>query len=310
MHDLPQEDRFFGAPSDSPYWNESVWFSLSIPERHIHGAIQYYFRPNMNMLNGGPFVWDPSGTNTWDCLYYNWSHLQALPAGAQKFDMRANNSLAVKVLEPLQRYAISYDNDDFQLDLEWRAIGPVHELKSSDATSRAAQKFHMEQPGRMVGSMRRDGEQFAIDCFSMRDTSYGPRSYSSAVGGYFWGISGDRAFHAIVKGEGAEQTSIGGFIWRDGQLASLVSGTRRVLEYGRYGPRRVEFRATDQLGRSMVAHGELDDGFIFTGYTDHTVVWSLLRWEWDGTELWGDSQEFCSSLRFRRIARGDIRLGV
>ncbi len=310
MQPLPQADRFYDHPSDDPYWNESVWFSFSIPEQRKHGAIQYYFRPNMRMLNGGPFLWDPSGTNTWDCIYYNWSHLQALPEGAKKFDMRANNSLTVRVLEPLARYAIAYDYEDFQLDLEWRAIGPIHELKSSDPGQRATQKFHMEQPGRMVGTFRRDGEVFAVDCFSMRDTSYGPRNYaSSASGGYFWGIAEGMAFHAIAKGEGATQTVIGGFLWKDGEMVSLASGSRRVLEYGRFGPRRVLFEATDQRGRTVSAIGNIDEGFIFTGYTDHTVVWSLSQWQCDGKTLWGDNQEFCPSLRFRRIARGDIALG-
>jgi len=310
MKELPQADRFFDDPSDNPYWNESVWFSFSIPEQHKHGFIQYYFRPNMGMLNGGPVMWDATGTNTWDCLYYNWSHLQALPPGVKKFDMTANNSLSVKVMEPLTCYTIHYDNDDFQMDLEWQAIGPTHELKSKDPGQQATQKFHMEQPGRMAGTICRDGETMAIDCFSMRDTSYGPRDYSStASGGYFWGIAADSAFHAIAKGEGREQNVIGGFLWRDGQLASLISGTRRVEEYATFGPKRVVFDATDQLGRTITVTGKIDNGFVFTGYTDHTVVWSLLEWDWDGITHWGDNQEFCPALRFRRIARGDLKLG-
>ena len=61
-----------------------MWFSVSIPERRIHGMIQYYFRPNMGMLNGGPALWDPQAYQ-WNCLHTNWSHLQAMPAGAEKF---------------------------------------------------------------------------------------------------------------------------------------------------------------------------------------------------------------------------------
>ena len=310
MRDLPQPDRLFGNPGANPYWNESVWFSFSIPDQRKHGFIQYYFRPNMGMLNGGPAMWDSSGTQPWNCLYYNWSHLQAVPAGAGKFDMTACNSLSVKVLKPLTRYAIGYDNEDFFLDLEWVAIGPLHELKSRDPGQQAAQKYHMEQPGRMSGIVRRDGKEYAVDCYSMRDTSYGPRVYSSVSnGGYFWGIAADSAFHAIAKGEGRTQDIIGGFLWRDGQLASLASGARRVDEYGRYGPRRVSLEARDERGRTITATGSIDEGLIFTGYTDRTVVWSLLEWDVEGVTHWGDNQEFCSSLRFRRIARGDIELG-
>jgi hypothetical protein len=127
---LPQADRFSDDRTDDPYWNESVWFSISKPEERLHGLIQYYFRPNMGMLNGGPVLWDPSGTWQWNCLYYNWAHLQASPAGAAKFDMTAYNSLSVKVLEPLKTYAIRYNKDGLELDCMWQAIGPVHELKT------------------------------------------------------------------------------------------------------------------------------------------------------------------------------------
>jgi len=309
MSELPQADRFYEGRDDNPYWNESVWFSVSKPEDHLHGLIQYYFRPNMGMLNGGPVLWDPSGTFSWNCLYYNWSHLQALPAGAGKFDMTARNSLSVKVLEPLTRYAIRYDKEGLEMDLLWQAIGPMHELNTGDPGQQQTARFHVEQPGRMSGTIRLDGREILIDCFSMRDTSYGPRDYESlATGGYFWGIAADSSFHAIAMGE-AEQRVIGGFIWQNGELSSLVSGTRRITDFGRYGPSRVLFEATDKLGRTITATGEIDEGLIFTGYTDHTVIWSLTRWDWDGVEHWGDNQEFCPAVRFRKIARGELALG-
>ncbi len=310
MHDLPQADRFSEDRSDNPYWNESVWFSISKPEEKIHGFVQYYFRPNMGMLNGGPVLWDPSGTYQWNCLYYNWAHLQAMPAGAEKFNMTARNSLTVKVLEPLKSYAIGYDKDGVKMDLVWEAIGPVHELKTGDAGQQKTARFHIEHPGRMKGTIRIDEREIAIDCFSMRDTSFGPRDYEAlASGGYFWGIAANSSFHAIAMGEGHEQKIIGGYIYKDGELSSLVSGTRKVVEFGKHGPRRVIFEATDKLGRSMTATGRLDDGLVFTGYTDHTVVWSLIEWDWDGVQHWGDNQEFCSLVRFRDIARGVIPAG-
>ena len=319
MTQLPKADRFgadkFGpGRTDSPYWNESVWFSVSIPERRMHGLIQYYFRPNMGMLNGGPVLWDPSGQFQWNCLYYNWSHLQGVTPGAEKFDMTARNSLSVKVIEPLQRYAILYDKEGFALDLMWEAGGPVHELITGDPGQKATAGFHIEQPGRMKGTIRRHGEEFAVDCHSMRDTSYGAREYESlASGGYFWGIADGSSFHALCMspgdGLGREANCIGGYIMRGGEMASLVSGQRTVLEFGQFGPSKVRFEGTDTLGRSMMATGTIDPGLVFTGYTDHTVVWSLAEWDWDGVTHWGDNQEFKPAEPFRQIARGELRLG-
>jgi hypothetical protein len=313
--DLSIADYFGEGRDDNPYWNESVWFSFSIPERRIHGSIQYYFRPNMGMLNGGPNMWDPSGTYQWNCLYYNWSHLQALPTGAQKFDMQARNSLRVKMLEPLRRYKIDYDKEGFEMDLIWEAIGPCHELHTGDPGQQATAKFHIEQPGRMKGTIRRHGEVFPIDCFSMRDTSYGAREYESlASGGYFWGISENSTFHALCMTTagtyGREARCVGGFIWMNGELGSLVSGKRTVLEYGQFGPSKFVFEAKDKLGRTMAATGTIDPGLVFTGYTDHTVIWSLAEWDWDGVKHWGDNQEFSPAEPFRQMARGEIKLGA
>ena len=310
MQTLSAPDKFYPSPSDNPYWNESVWFSITIPELRLHGFIQYYFRPNMGLLNGGPVLWDPTGHQVWNCRYYNWSQLQACPPGAEKFNMQANNSLSVEVVETMQHYRIGYDFENLKLDLHWHAIAPMHQLRSKDPGQHATQKFHMEQAGHMQGTMVLDGKEYAIDCYSMRDTSYGPRDYSfSSNGGYFWGISQHSAFHAIVKGEGPQQHVIGGFIWQDGELASLDSGYRHVERYSDLGPERVRIAMRDQLGREMTATGKLDPGFIFTGYSDHTVLWSLLEWDWDGVRHWGDNQEFCPALTFRRIARGDINPG-
>ncbi len=309
MTDASQIDRFCDQISDHPHWNESVWFSISIPEQRKHGFIQYYFRPNQNLLNGGPVLWDQSGTQVWNCLHYNWSHLQAIPAAAEKFNMTAPNSLSVKILEPGNRYHITYDNDGLMMDLQWQAIAPFHELKSKTKTQQAAQKFHMEQAGRMTGTVQLNGVEYPIDCFSMRDTSYGPRVFDkSSIGGYFWGIAENSAFHAIAKGTGNVHDVIGGFIWQDGQLASLKEGTRTVEEFGPYGPKRVVFDAVDEQGRPIHATATIDDGLIFTGYTDRTVVWSLTEWDWNGIKHWGDNQEFCNTQRFRSIARGETRL--
>ncbi len=272
--------------------------------------IQYYFRPGMGMLNGGPVLWDNQRRFQWDCLYYNWSHLQVLPEGAQKFNMKARNSLSCRVIEPSAKYRIEYDKDGFIMDLTWTAIGPIHELKTGDSGQQATARFHIEQPGRMTGTIRRGGEEYVIDCFSMRDASYGRREYDSlACGGYFWGIGETRAFHAIAMGAGREACSIGGFIWKDGEMASLVSGRREVVQWGQFGPREVRWEATDALGRSMVVTGEIDEGLVFTGYTDHTVHWSLVRWDWEGSEMWGDNQEFSPTERFRQIARGEVAIG-
>ena len=310
MTGLSAADHFSACPSESPYWNENCWFSLSVPKRRIHGIVHYFFRPNMNSLNGGPVLWDQSGLWQWNCLYYDWSHLQGIPQGAQKYNVTARNSLKVSVLEPLQRYKIDYDRDGFVMDMEWQAAGPCHSLETGDADQAKTAAFHFEQPGRMKGTIHRNGEENAIDCWSMRDGSSGP--YDTEVwpkGGYFWGIGAGGSFNTLCIGGKRENATMGGFLLRDGQMAALASGKRTVLEYGAFGPSRVAFEAVDTLGRAIKASGTIDPGLVHTGYTDHTIVWSLLEWQVAGETWWGDNQEFYPSEYFRRLARGEVRLG-
>lgn len=310
MADLPRPDRFSEHPTSNPYWNENVWFSVSIPERRIHGLIQYCFRPNMGLQIGGPVLWDASGTSQWNCLYYDWSHLQAMPTGVEKFDMRVRNSLQVKVLEPLTRYKIDYDKDGFVLDLVWEAVGPHHLMESSDPTQQAAAAFHFEQPGRMKGVIRRHGESFQVDCWSMRDGSSGPYDADfNTIGGYFWGIGEGASFLALCMGEARETAAVGGYLMFDNIPSTIAFGKRTILEYGAHGPSRVAFEATDKLGRSIRATAVIDPGLVFTAYTDHTVIWSLTEWDVEGKPFWGDNQEFHPAETFRRIARGEIKLG-
>ncbi len=311
MPTLPPADRFADKISADPFWNESVWFSIAKPDEKINGIIHYYFRPNMNMLNGGPILWTPENNFFWNCLYHNWAHLQPIPPAAEKFNMTARNSLSVKVLEPLTRYSIAYDNIGCKIELLWEAIGPMHELRSGDPEQESKARFHIEQPGRLKGTIWLGEREIPIDCLSMRDASSGPREYNNVVasGSYFWGIAPESCFHAITMGEGPERKLMGGFIWKDGVMSSLVSGKRSAVEFGRYGPSRVVVEATDKLGRTVTINGKVEQGLIHTGYTTHTVVWSLTEWEWDGITHWGEHQEFQSAEKFRGIARGDIPLG-
>ena len=147
MTALPQADRFCANRTNDPYWNESAWFSFSIPERKIHGLIYYFFRPNMNLLMGGPAMWDPSGACSWNCLYFDWHHIQPIPPAAEKFHFTAPNSLAVEVVEPLQVYDIHYDSNGFKLDLTWTAVAAPHhflgmEIEATGAS--ADNRLHLE----------------------------------------------------------------------------------------------------------------------------------------------------------------------
>ncbi len=307
--ELSDIDQFCSSPTDDPYWNESCWFQFSIPEKKINGFFYYFFRPNMNLLVGGPAMWDDSGVNSYDCLYYDWQHLQAIPQGAQKFNFKAQNGLAVELLEPRKKYHLLYDRNGFQLDLIWTAISEPHDFAGLEEQTSGAtgHRLHLEQCGRITGKISYQGETYDVDSYSLRDTSFGVRHFGQVMrGSYFSGIaSPDLAFHTLTMGGDGEQKVVGGFLIKDGTMASLVGGTRRVIEEGKYTPAVFEFEMEDTLGRTLALTARSSSHLVFTGYPDVPAVWSYLEWETEGQKgLLGDLQEFYPIKEFRARLRG------
>ena len=102
-----------------------------------------------------------------------------------------------------------------------------------------------------------------------------------------------------------EADCIGGYIMRTARWQAWSRAGARCWNRASTARPGSPFEGTDTLGRTMPATGTIDPGLIFTGYTDHSVVWSLAEWDWDGVTHWGDNQEFSPAERFRLIARGE-----
>src|SRR2546423_6194252 len=80
----PEDDSFHDGQGD-PYWNESAYFTFVIPERKIDGLIYFWHRPTMNLSSAIVALWDPSGAETYDCLFYDFTPFNALPRDADMF---------------------------------------------------------------------------------------------------------------------------------------------------------------------------------------------------------------------------------
>ena len=240
----------------------------------------------MNLLMGGPILWDGSGANSWDCLYYDWHHFQTIPEGAEKFDFRSHTSLDVRVEEPQRQYRLRYDQPDFKLDLEWKGIEPPHHFLGMEieATGMSAEnRMHLEQMGRGTGWLELRGERMQVDCYALRDSSWGVRQMDGVKrGSYFWAIhDDDNAFHAQVMGEGDEMRVVGGFLKLDGVTASLCGGNRLVTEMGEVTPHLFDLRLEDTTGRTLDVKARSCSDLMVNFYPRVQVVWSLLEADFD-----------------------------
>jgi hypothetical protein len=102
---------------------------------------------------------------------------------------------------------------------------------------------------------------------------------------------------------GTTEQIVSGWYMKDGIKGDLVSGTRRCIGRSPDGlPLREVLAATDNLGRTLHAEGELTTWFKFTLYSDWLDIFSLTKWAFDGREVWGESQDYLLFRQFRKLA--------
>jgi hypothetical protein len=293
-------DESFHAAGNDPEWCESGWFGFTIPERSINGFVYYFHDVRTGVSGGGPALWDPSGEEVYDCLFYDWRWRQP-PTGPLDFgDFTLPNSLRHEVIEPLQRYRLTYAALGLDLQLEWTALMKPHVL--GDASP---EHCHFDQPGRIRGAAMLNGERLEVDCYSMRDRTWGPpRPGARRAWDYLWAIAGDDAhWHAITMAsrEPGVDKVLGGYLMRDGQLGELVSGVRRVVERRSGAPLRVVLDASDDRGRDLHAEGQVRTALRWLGWPGRLTFWTLTDWRWDDVQGFGEDQEFFARERVRDL---------
>lgn len=316
---VPADDLFHhrdpGALNNTdPLWNESLYFSFSVPERDINGFVYCFHRPNIGLSCGGPALWDSSGSTSWNCLYYDWNWLQALPADAEATTFQLESSMAVRAEEPLTRYAMSYDRNGFALNLEWTAAIEPHGMSVAGSMEQTG-NGHYEQHGRIRGTVQLDGSTHEINCWSLHDRSWGPRRLGLMPGGnYSWAAADDGSawhavgFHPELDGANAYRDEIiGGYLYRDSSIADLVSGNRNIIDRDSQGrPIEVIIEAKDALGRELHAEGRLLNWLDFNGYPDQMSIFGGALWRYDGQLAQGEDWTFYPLPEARRVARSHL----
>lgn len=298
--DPAAHDGAFHAASDDPEWAESGCFAISVPERDINGFLYFFHDVRSGMSGGGPALWDPTGEMPHDCLFYDWRWRQP-PTGSIAFDdFTLPNSLGHQVIEPGRRHRLTYRQLGLELAVEWTALMPPHHLgPPSDAAG------HFDQPGRMTGRLSLDGAEHDIDCFSMRDRTWGPhRAGAARSGDYLWAIaSPDDHWHALAMESRAPDVDrvVGGYLFAGGRLGELVSGERRVFMRHDRAPAQVVLEATDEYGRALHAEGRVRTALRWLGWPGRLTYWTLTDWSWNGVRGWGENQEFHARERVRRL---------
>jgi hypothetical protein len=324
-------DLGFRPRTADPWWNESSFMTLRIPETGLMGVLYYYFRPNQNTAMGGPILFDASGSELSTCLHNGWDWNMPIPDGANMFDFALDNGFGSRTLKPEHSYAFTYDGPGCSFELTFTASVPPlvltaahrHDLSVYFAAGEDDRgPGHYDQVGLASGRIEVGGRTIEVsDAPGVRDRSWGPRRMLSNTprprGSYLYGQAGpDHAFQATVLSPHptdqdpvvgvVDQVHSGAYI-RDGIIGALVSGSRRVTGRGPDGHIREQvLDAVDEHGRTLHAEGTVVHGLRWPGiYGDIMAFWSYATWELDGhPEVPGEDQEFFTSRGFRRFLLG------
>ncbi len=283
---------------------ETQYFGFCIPEKHIHGYAYLWHHANLRVVSGGLFVWQghkPTVTHSELCDYRNFMSDAVLRDDLRSY--RLDNGYGVDVLEPLKRHRLTYvdPNRPNSVSLEYEAVSPA--VMFGDGN-------HFEQAMRARGQLVLRGEQYDVDCYTVRDRSWGkprpednlplpPMSWMQGVfnEGFAFNCNlfdaGDsRELAGTALSMPAERALNGGWLWRDGRVGRLVSGEKWVVRRPEdRRPSAVEFVATDELDRTICVKGQAIASTAWMPWTNVFMPIVLMRWECEGLLAYGDLQE-------------------
>ena len=311
----PDDDRLHTDALSDRWWEtETAWFSFHVPERRLGGWLYTMVRPNIGTVAGGAWVWDDTAWLPWDVLYSLNLSAAALPPDLDLCHAELPTGVTIDVVEPTNVYDLGYvDGDRIGVRLRFAGVMAPEPLRAVGSTFGSA--HHFDQFGRVTGEVVLHGERIAVDCIAMRDRTWGPRPETRPrQASYITGAAGaDDGFLAVTNTgvDGSDPVAYG-FLRRDGETVGLASGSRTVERDAEQGwIRTVVVEATDATGRSLRAVGTPVSRMIINRHTFIDIN-SLVRWDLDGVEGWGEDQDmwpvhtFAARQRSRRTSGGHL----
>lgn len=284
---------------------ETQYFGFCVPEHAIHGYAYLWHHPNLHIVSGGLFAWrghTRTVTHGELCDYRNFMHDRVLANDLH--DYRLENGYGVKVVEPLKRHRLTYADAarKNRVEIDYEAVSPP--VMFADGN-------HFEQAMRGRGTLTLRGATFAVDCYTLRDRSWGkPRPEDSLplpAASWTQGIFGDDlAFSANVFDQAEtslelqgtplaqplERSLNGGWIWRDGKVGRLVRAKKRIeREPGSRMPRRLQLEITDEFDRTLKVDGTCIASTGWMPWSNIFMPITLMRWTCEGRVAHGDCQE-------------------
>ena len=299
-------DSFHPVTSDDPAWIETLWFPFWIPARGMSVYVRVVFQPNGASYGGNVAVW--SGTNG---LHFDASMSGSFQQLADLGDLRSlvlPDGLSLDCLAPAERYRLRYEHADCEIDVVFNALAVPTYPAPDDSPGMFA--GHLDQHGQVTGRLRLFDETMDVDCWTVRDRSWGPRVVRSDLRiGNAHGSANDQAFFAYIQQDEAGREVIrGGTLFRDGRQAELVEGERRTTWVDGW-PAELRIEAKDSIGRALVADGICRNRRSVVANPELYALLNLSEWSVGKARLWGENHDVWSRTAWLAAGREPLEAG-
>lgn len=290
-------DTFHSFDATQPRWMETVWFGAWIPSAAISIYFYNWVRPVTGILGGGCLIWDDRGELPWDIPVYVYETSAPLEGRIDLRDMALPTGNRLQVIKPGHEYAMGFKDATAELEMTFKAQFPPEET----STEGAADFFngHIDQSGHYAGRLNLHGKEHTIDCWGIRDRSWGPRVLGDDIRlGYFHGQSRDMAFLGYSTPGGNTEKVIKGYLLLDGEKLPLESGERRV-RYRNGRLQEITASLVDTGGRKLELQGKPLNRFVYLPYANFVCVLCLMEWETPHGTVYGEEQDAWSLALWR-----------
>ncbi|NIB38849.1 hypothetical protein HBA55_04585 [Pseudomaricurvus alkylphenolicus] len=287
-----------------PSLTETQYFGFNIPEENIHGLCYMWHHPNLGVVTGGAWAWQGTKRYNLQCELYDFVTFMSDECLSNDLhDYTLDNSYRAQVLEPLKRYRIRYSDpkQNNSFDIHYQAVTAPMLLSSG---------LHLEQPLRAKGQLRLLGNDYEVDCYTVRDRSWGaPRpevhqdfpamAWMTGVfnDDFAFGCTAfdspdsDPEWAGILEIPGGE-TVKGGWVYTEGEMVPIVNALKKtVRDPNSLYVQTLEMELVDAMDRSFLIRGEARASAEWHTWHNFSSVISLTRWEYDGLVTHGDHQE-------------------
>ncbi len=291
--------------AEKPHYalTETQYYGFYVPEAQLHCFTWVWYHPNLRTLTSGTMAWRGIKPINLSCELFDFrGYMSGDVFKDGFFNFTLDSGLSIEMPEIGRTFRLRYSDPDRgnSFDILQEAVTEPLVWPSNN---------HFEQTMHCTGEVTLRGESFAVDCFSLRDRSFGeyrmedpmgipPNSWTTGAFGpdLSFCVVGmeDEALDPIWKGRfeiPPGSTLRFGWMVVDGAKC-IVTDLRSKIDYDPADlmPRAMYLKITDEHGRVHELHGKVLAATPLTAWLNIRCPVCMIEWNYNGRIGHGEIQ--------------------